>query len=228
MTSILGKGGLSASGHIRQAAVLTGFLVVFSLSGACSDPMILFDGNSLEGWAQTGPGYMEVDPKERTLTTRGGMGMLWYYDRKFKDFELELEWKATDKEDNSGVFVRFPNIPKRDRPESADGKRLVGPWGAVNEGYEIQICDDGSPDSRTGAIYSFFPSTEVASNPPGEWNAMKIRVVGQHYEVWVNGKKVGDYTGERGLEGYIGIQNHGDSDVITYRNIRIRDVEESK
>lgn len=70
----------------------------------------------------TGKGSFVILQKENILQTEGGMGLLWYYKRKFKDFILELEWKASSKGDNSGVFVRFPN-PGDD------------PYVAVNEGY---------------------------------------------------------------------------------------------
>jgi hypothetical protein len=43
---------------------------------------------------------------------------------QFRDFELKLDWKVTNKSDNSGVFVRFP---------APDGDPEV----AINEGYEI-------------------------------------------------------------------------------------------
>ena len=188
--------------------------------------LILFDGTSFDGWAHTGPGYFELVSEEKAMVSRGGMGMLYYCDRKFKDFELTLEWKVSKPEDNSGVFVRFPNLPKKDRGADAEGNNLNGPWAAVNEGYEIQICDVDPPDRRTGALYSFFPSTDVPTKEVGEWNEMKIFAVGQHYGVLVNGKQVGDYKGSRATEGYIGLQNHGKNDEVWFRNIRIRPLDE--
>jgi hypothetical protein len=86
----------------------------------------LFDGNPLNGWKMAGKGNFNVLHKENALQTVGGMGLLWYYKRKFKDFILELEWKASSKEDSSGIFIRFPN-PGND------------PYIAINNGYEIQI-----------------------------------------------------------------------------------------
>jgi hypothetical protein len=75
-----------------------------------------------------GKGSFAILQNENVLQTQGGMGLLWYYKRKFKDFILGLEWKASSKGDNSGVFVRFPN-PEND------------PYVAVSYGYEIQIGD---------------------------------------------------------------------------------------
>jgi hypothetical protein len=69
----------------------------------------LFDGETLNGRKMSGKGRFEIRQKENVLQTHGGMGLLWYYKKKFQDFTLELEWKASCKGDNSGVFVRFPN-----------------------------------------------------------------------------------------------------------------------
>lgn len=207
-------------------SLLLAFLLLgLSVSGSCSDQIVLFDGATLDGWAHTGPGYFAIDREQKTLVAMGGMGMLWYYDRQFGDFELELEWKRNIDHANSGVFIRFPNIPQKVRPNDAQGRSLVGPWGAVNEGYEIQIFDEATDGSGTGSLYSFFNATSNPAKPTGEWNQMKIRAQGQHYEAWVNGVKVGDYTGSRGLKGYIGVQNHGHDKEAEFRNIRIRELD---
>lgn len=60
-----------------------------------------------------GKGSFAILQNENVLHTQGGMGLLWYYKRKFKDFILGLEWKAFSKGNNSGAFVRFPN-PEND------------------------------------------------------------------------------------------------------------------
>jgi Domain of Unknown Function (DUF1080) len=70
----------------------------------------LFDGKSLDDWKIAGKGKFNILQRENVLQTDGGMGLLWYYKRKFKDFTLELERRASS---NSGVFIRFPN-PRND------------------------------------------------------------------------------------------------------------------
>lgn len=119
----------------------------------------LFDGATMDGWQQAGPdGFTLVDGM---LQSFGGMGLLWYTKKQFGDFILKVDWKVMHIDDNSGVFVRFPD-PGND------------PWIAVNNGYEVQIDDVGAPDGamihKTGAIYDFAAPTKVASNPVGEWN----------------------------------------------------------
>ncbi|HEY3413040.1 MAG TPA: DUF1080 domain-containing protein [Armatimonadota bacterium] len=168
----------------------------------------LFDGKSLDGWKMAGPGSFKLLP-DGSMLAEGGMGLLWYTKAKYKDFELKLDWKALSKTSNSGVFVRFPD-PGDD------------PWKPVNQGYEIQISDTGDDLHRTGAVYTFAPSTFVPGKPYGEWNSEVIKVVGNHYVVTINGKKVCDYVGTRSLEGYIGVQNHEPTNNVAFRNIRIK------
>jgi hypothetical protein len=176
----------------------------------------LFDGKTLDGWKMAGQGDFVIIQKENALQTQGGMGLLWYYKRKFKDFILNLEWKISSKGDNSGVFVRFPD-PKDD------------PYIAVNNGYEIQIDDLAKPDGRfihgTGAVYKFAAPSRITSKPTGEWNSLKVKAVKQNYAVTVNNVKViSDFTGNRLLEGYIGLQNHDDRSKVFFRNIKMTEM----
>jgi hypothetical protein len=172
----------------------------------------LFNGYSLVPWRMAGPpGFSVVDG---TLEAHGGMGLLWYPERQFGDFVLRLEWMVHRPEDNSGVFLRFPD-PDDD------------PWIAVNQGYEVQIHDEGRDDQHTGAIYEVAKPIPYTPKPVGEWNSMEVQVVGQRYVVILNGDLVNDFTGagDRGLEGFVGLQNHDDQSRVRFRNVRIKSLE---
>jgi len=190
------------SDHASSAAAAEG-----QRPGAPGDWITIWNGRDLQGWKMSGPGRFVVE--NGTLKAEGGMGLLWYAGRPFTDFVFDLEWKVTRPEDNSGVFIRFPD-PGKD------------PWVAVNNGYEIQICDSEKPQHNTGSIYSFQAPTEVPTNPPGQWNRMEITVRGQDYQVAVNGKTVNHYQGERSRSGYVGIQNHDDGSPVRFRNLRVK------
>ncbi|WP_432132471.1 ThuA domain-containing protein [Streptomyces tendae] len=174
----------------------------------------LFDGTSTSGWKQAGPGGFTL--ADGTLTSHGGLGMYWYQAEEFTgDYSLKLDWKASG-DDNSGVFVGFP---------ASDD-----PWSAVNNGYEIQIDATDTPDRTTGSVYGFqsadITARDAALNPPGEWNTYEIRVTGERLELFLNGRKINDFTNTdpaRSLQqGHIGIQNHGDGDEVAFRNIRVK------
>jgi hypothetical protein len=186
----------------------------------------LFDGKTLDGWKMAGKGNFLIIESEKALLTQSGMGLLWYYKTKFKDFILTLEWKVSNRSDNSGVFVRFPN-PNDD------------PNIAIEYGYEIQIDDIGSPDGdpihKTGAIYNYKGSpktkTKYIPNPlvVGKWNTFDIYVIQQYYSVTLNGERVvTNFIGNKSLEGYIGLQNHDDRSRVYFRNIMIKELKSQK
>ena len=181
----------------------------------------LFDGTaeSLADWKQAGPGSFSLSD-DGTLTSSGGLGMLWYADRGLGSYSLKLDWKmaSASGDDNSGVFVGFP---------ASDD-----PWSAVNNGYEVQIDASDAPDRTTGAVYSFqsadIKKRDRALNPPGEWNTYEIRVEGERLRVYLNGVKINDFTNTdpaRSLrDGHVGIQNHGAEDQVSFRDIRIKEL----
>ncbi|WP_282703442.1 ThuA domain-containing protein [Streptomyces sp. CC219B] len=173
----------------------------------------LYNG-STTGWSQAGPGgFTNADA---TLTSYGGLGMLWYSARQFTNYSLKLDWKMPG-DDNSGVIVGFP--PSSD------------PQSALDKGYEVQIDATDAPDRTTGSIYAVkAPDTaarDAALNPPGEWNTFELLVEGQRLQVWLNGVKINDFTDTdpaRSLAGHVGIQNHGTGDDVSFRNIRIKEL----
>ncbi|MCF6524123.1 ThuA domain-containing protein [Streptomyces sp. JJ36] len=175
----------------------------------------LFDGTGLDGWTQAGPGSFTLE--DGTLTSQGGMGLLWYEQQEFSSYSLKLDWRMAG-DDNSGVFVGFP---------ASDD-----PWSAVDNGYEIQIDATDAPERTTGAVYGFqsadLAARDAALNPPGEWNTYEIRVEGERLRLWLNGTLINDFTNTdpvRSLaDGYIGLQNHGDSDEVSFRDIRIKEL----
>jgi hypothetical protein len=173
----------------------------------------ILDGTSMHGWKMCGPGKFILGNKR--ITSEGGMGLLWYTKKKFRNFILTVDWKTSAREDNSGVFVRFAD-PDDD------------PWIAVNTGYEIQINDaepqDGNATHRTGAVYDFAPSSTLTSKEPGEWNTFEIHAIGQNYAVLLNNNRVTEFTGNHQLEGYIGLQNHDAKSRVYFGKIAVREL----
>jgi type 1 glutamine amidotransferase len=174
----------------------------------------LYNG-STTGWSQAGPG--SFSNSDATLSSVGGMGLLWYNAKQFTSYSLKADWRLTG-DSNSGVFVGFPN-PGND------------PWVAVNQGYEIQIDATDAADRTTGSIYTFksadLAARDAALNPAGQWNTYELLVEGQRIRVYLNGTLINDFTNTdpaRNLDGYIGIQNHGDGDQAAFRNIRIKEL----
>ncbi|MYW31445.1 ThuA domain-containing protein, partial [Streptomyces sp. SID2119] len=175
----------------------------------------IFNGKTLEGWKQAGPGKFSIS--DGALHSEGGMGLLTYQAKELKAYSLKLDWKMAG-DDNSGVFVGFP--------ESDD------PWSAVNNGYEIQIDATDAADRTTGAVYGFKSANIKARDrvlrPPGQWNSYEIKVQGERLQLFLNGAKINDFTNTdpaRSLkDGYIGLQNHGADDQVSFRNIQLKEL----
>ncbi|MGW0531306.1 OmpL47-type beta-barrel domain-containing protein [Streptomyces sp. NPDC003032] len=205
----------------------------------------LFDGTeeSFGEWEQVGGGKFGLndDGTITSSTTVQGMGMLWFPQRKYGDFSLKLQWRDDapgDGNTNSGVFVRFPQVhdhPEESRPE----------WVAIKYGHEVQVHDRPDGDMyKTASVYGFdrVGLAGAGVTPKGTWNDYEIRVVDQHYSVYRNGvllnefDNVGgqDFTppraddpgtdGRRYASGYLGLQVHGVTDVVSYRDIRIKEL----
>jgi hypothetical protein len=176
---------------------------------------LLFDGQSLSGWQQSGNWKVEDD----AITREGKGGSLVYTKRKIPDdFELRFEWKV-DKGSNSGVYYR-------------PGQ------------YEYQILDnavhvDGrNPRTSAASLYFCMAPSHDATKPVGAWNAGRIVCQGTIVQHWLNGKKVihFDYAdpkwkdnvellrlrgGDLAARGAnLSLQDHGDP--VWYRSIKLR------
>ncbi len=167
------------------------------------------------GWNHYGPGYFELDAKTGVLKSQGGMGLLWYSVRKYGDFVLELDFKCSKKETNSGLFLRVPEMPASDD--------------YIYHSFEIQIDDASRGIHATGAAYDAEAPKALASKPSGEWNHYKITFQGKRLQVELNGVPVLDWTAEpRGkvkdfaAEGYIGFQNHDSLSPVYFKDIFVK------
>ena len=171
------------------------------------------------------PGRFDV--VDGALVARPGndIGLLWYRERAPVDFELALEWRQQELADNSGVFVRFPDLDSKGYDNTA--------YVAAHFGFEIQIDELGFPDGAdrhtTGAVYDQYSQafTRVPARPVGAWNELSIRVIGQTYVVYLNDQQTTRFQNrdaDRGTAStsFIGLQTHPPPGAIAFRNLRIR------
>ena len=188
----------------------------------------LFDGKDLKGWKQVGPGTHYVD--SGLIKSHGGMGLLYWQGQKFGNCKIRVLFKMQKFNSNSGVFIRIPIEPREE-------------WMPVHYGYEVQI--DNHPETSgedeyhiTGTLYSLTKPLAKPGKPGPEWNTMEITLDGPHTIVFVNGQKVTDYKegdpvpqrkfdfepqrGRRPNEGYMGLQNHGNDDIVYFKEVAIK------
>ncbi len=183
----------------------------------------IFDGKNMDGWEMVGPG--EFKQQINRIVTYGGMGMLWYTKEKFGNCQIRVTFKTSQKNDNSGVFIRIPEPPKN-------------PWDAVNKGYEVQIAASDDDYHTYGCLYSISKAVNRVTIKPGEWNTYLITLDGDRTRVEVNGKLVTDFKegnsvptkakwyeparGTRPQAGYIGLQNHDYTTKVIFKEVAVR------
>jgi len=188
----------------------------------------LFNGKDLTGWKHVGPGNMTVE--NGLIQTHGGMGLLYWTGGNLSHCKIRVVYKMRDFNDNSGVFIRIPIEPREE-------------WMPVHYGYEVQI--DNHPETSqeddyhvTGTLYSLTKPLAKPGKPGPEWNTIIITIDGPHTVVELNGEKVTDYTegqpvperkfkfepqrGRRPDEGWMGLQNHSDNDIVFFREVSVQ------
>ncbi len=129
----------------------------------------------------------------------------------YRDFDLTLEFKQ-EADGNSGVFFR----------SSLDGTRISG--------WQAEVAP---PGLHSGGIYESYGRGWLVQPDPeadsalrmGEWNEMRIRVVGDRVTTWLNGVEMIDLTDEQigAAEGVIALQIHDGGGIrVRWRNLVVR------
>lgn len=162
---------------VLAVVLVSGFMGVSR--GECQSPMrgqpiILFDGKSMDGWTRRdgtpSDGWIIQDGTLHRSKRAGDL----YFNIWFKDFELTFRWKL-EKGGNSGVKYR------------------VQDYGKQSLGCEYQCQDDSKVNKHAaGSLYALYaPNAERRKlKPVGEWNDSKIVVCGTRIEHWLNGELV--------------------------------------
>jgi len=126
-------------------------------------------------------------------------------------------------------------------------------WLSVFCGHEIQVNESlqnpGIDGIKTGSVYGFAnlnaqQARTYERQQQGVWHEMEIRLVGQQYTVLVDGHIINQYdnsvpkmnsrngdppTPARQFpRGYFGVQTHGGTDRIFYREIRVKDLSDGQ
>jgi hypothetical protein len=145
--------------------------------------MSLFNGENLDGWHVTG---CRAAVEDGALVLLEGDGFV-RADHEYRDFVLELEWRARKPADyDSGVYFRAEAPPKG----SAWPKR-----------YQANLLEgmEGNIKGLSGAESSGLVK-------PGEWNRFKLTCMGDTAELEINGRRAWRAAGVQVASGYIGLQ----------------------
>lgn len=150
--------------------------------------IVIFDGSDFKGWRGYGrddvPGKWTIEDGSIKFNGSGGGeaqdgdGGDIIFAHKFKNFELELEWKVS-KGGNSGIFYLAQEVSTTDE----NGNTRMEP--IYISAPEYQVLDNANhPDAKLGkdnnrqsaSLYDMIPAVPQNQNPYGEWNKAKIMV----------------------------------------------------
>lgn len=193
------------------AALVVALALVTSTPAFAQEARSIFNGENLDGWTIHGTELWYVENGE--LVCESGPDALYGYlrtDGTYDDFELTLEFKQ-DADGNSGVFFR----------STIEGVRISG--------WQAEVAP---PGLYSGGIYESYgrgwliqPEPELDSAlRMGEWNTMKLRVVGGQVTTWINGTQMIHLSDEQIGEGqgHIALQIHDGGGIkVRWRNLRV-------
>jgi hypothetical protein len=205
--------------------------------------ILMFDGKTTTGWLGydttvfPDSGWVAENGTLRCIGSgegeAGGKGGDILYDRKFKDFDLKLEWKI-DSAGNSGIFYLAQEIPNEPVWKSAPEMQLLDNIGHL----DAKLGKNGN--RQAGSLYDLIPAVPQNAKPVGEWNSAEIIVSQGTVVHFQNGEKVLEYHlgtpdwskiikeskfkdfPEFGKykEGFIVLQDHGCN--VWFRGIKIK------
>jgi hypothetical protein len=234
---------------MKKIIYLVGVLFMINAMSSCSGDkwITLFDGETFNGWRGYNKSHVPdkwiIEDGAIKFNPSGNEGGDLIFDQKFKNFELEMEWKVSEGA-NSGIFYLAQEIPGQAIYVSAP---------------ECQVLDnENHPDAKMGvngnrkstSLYDMIPASPQNAKPFGEWNKVNIRVDNGKVTHFQNGVVVVEYElwtpewqelldkskfskekwplaydlllncGGPNKEGLIGLQDHGDE--VWFRNIRVK------
>ena len=207
--------------------------------------VLLFNGTDFSGWRQCNgtampknwiieENAMKVMTGEGKKPGEGSNGDVLYSVKKFKNFELSVDWKAS-KMANSGIFFNVREVP---------GKPIYYAAPEIQVLDNVDATDNKVASHLAGSLYDMIAADPKTVHPAGQWNTIVIRVQNGKVTHIQNGVKVVEYelwtpewdklvanskfktfpgfTEGIAKEGYIGLQDHGYP--VWFRNIKIREL----
>ena len=188
--------------------------IIFLTTACSAQKTSLFNGENLDGWTNYGTEKWYVEDNQ--IICESGADAQYGYlgtDKNYKDFILELEFKQ-EADGNSGVFFR----------STIEGTKVSG--------WQVEVAP---PGSDTGGIYESYgrgwlikPEAEKdKALKMGEWNHMKIKVVGSTVTTWLNDVEMVTITDDKigEGEGGIALQIHDGGGIkVKWRNLFIEEL----
>lgn len=188
--------------------------VIFFLVGHLHAQKKIFNGKDLTGWTIHGTEKWYVEKGE--LICESGPDKQYGYlstNKNYRNFILTLDFKQ-EANGNSGVFFR----------SSIEGVKISG--------WQVEVAPE---NQHTGGIYESYgrgwliqPGAEEEKYlKMGEWNTLKIQVMGDEVTTWLNDHQMIYIKDEKIGQGagFIALQIHDGGGIkVRWKNIRIKEL----
>ena len=189
-------------------------VLLFSGLSAQQNKVSLFNGKDLSGWKIYGTEKWYV--QDGLLVCESGTDKKYGYlatEKFYKDFDITVEF-LQESNGNSGLFFR----------STIEGTKISG--------WQCEVAPKGKD---TGGIYESYGRgwlkqiDEDKENIllPGQWNKLRLRVVGDKVQTWLNGQPMVDFTDEKigKANGSIALQIHDGGGIkVKWRNLLIEEL----
>lgn len=162
-------------------------LLLFPVAALAAEPAgvrsSLLSSPALEGWVVTG---CEVEFKDGVLLAKGGNGLV-RTENRYRDFVLELDYRALKKDTyDAGIYLRC-ELPPEGKPFPTQHQVNL------KQGDEVNLIR--FPKAKSTGLVKV-----------GEWNHVKLTVVGETVKAEINGKPAWETDGMTARDGYVGLQ----------------------
>ena len=195
---------------------LISLTVLIILSGFVTPPkkQSLFNGKDLTGWKIYGTEKWFVEDGLLICESGPDKGYGYLATEKFyKNFDLTVEF-LQEANGNSGVFFR----------STIEGTKISG--------WQCEVAPKGHD---TGGIYESYgrgwlkqiDDDKENILKPDQWNKLRIKVVGDQVQTWLNGKPMVDFSDEKigKANGSIALQIHDGGGIrVKWRKLIVQEL----
>lgn len=175
----------------------------------------LFNGEDLTGWEVYGTEKWYVD--DGILICESGPDEAYGYlatKKYYNDFDLSVDF-LQEADGNSGIFFRS---------FIEEGTKISG--------WQVEVAP---PGNNSGGIYESYGRGWIFEIPEekedilnmGEWNTMRIKVVGGKVTTWLNGEVMTELDDEKiaNAQGRIALQIHSGGGIrVRWKNLKMKEL----
>ncbi len=194
--------------------LFTSLIILFFQQNLAAQMVSIFNGKDINNWTNNGTEKWYVANGE--LICESGPDKQYGYlstKKSYKNFIFTLAFQQ-EANGNSGVFFR----------SSIEGTKISG--------WQVEVAP---PGNHSGGIYESYgrgwliqPKAEDEKwLQMGQWNTMKIQVIGDEVTTWLNGHQmiyIKDEKIGKG-EGFIALQIHDGGGIkVKWRNLMIEEL----